>query len=265
MIYQRFRPAAALAPFVECYWYLRRAKTEGEGVERILPDGCTELIFNLRAPFRVHEAAGTVRAQPCALLVGQISRCLQLEPTGDAEILAVRFTPAGAAAFFPFAMAEITDGHAAAGALGAPWNFLEDRLQDDRTTAARLRRIETALLKSSREQPVSRVTRAVARLQECAGQLRIGDLARETGLSTRQLEREFTRRVGLTPKQFARIVRFQRVLRAMSEGGQGWADVAAECGFTDQAHLVNEFRALSGLSPREHFRRETAMGLVFLG
>lgn len=265
MIYQRFSPDASLAPFVECYWHLRRDRSEPAGVERILPDGCTELIFNVRTPFRVVAGEHERRTQPRAMLVGQISRCLLIEPTGAVDIIAVRFTPAGAAAFFPFSLREITDEHAPLAAVEEPWRGLEERLHERRTTAARLRLLEETLLTVRRTMRPGRAAHAVARLRTTDGRMRIRELADELNLSARQLERDFTREVGLTPKQFARIVRFQRVMRAFADGGNGWADVAADCGYTDQAHLVNEFRKLSGLAPRDYFRNETPMGAVFVG
>ncbi len=265
MIYQRFMPAPALAPWVECYWYMRRGAAEGNGVERILPDGCTELIFNLRSPFRVVDDAGRRHTQPCALLVGQLSRRLLLEPTGDTEILAVRFTTAGVGAFFPFAQNTIVDGHAAVDALGKAARELENRLREAATTAARLRLLETALQQWRRHDVPGRLVFAVARLRDCAGQVRVATVADELDVTARQLERDFARWVGLAPKQFARLMRFQRMFRALDAGDARWADVALDCGYCDQAHLVNEFRDLSGLAPREYFRQATAMGAAFAG
>lgn len=233
MIYQRFTPAPALAPFVECFWYLRRSDTGG-GVERILPDGCMELIFNLGAPFRVVDDSAVRRTQPHALLVGQLTRRLLIEPTGAAEILAARFTPTGAAAFFPFGLNEIADGHAAVDALGAAARELEGRLRDAGTTARRLRLLEGALQAWRRHDVPHRVSGAVQRLRAGGGQVRVAAVATEFSVTPRQLERDFTRWVGVSPKQFSRLMRFQRVFRALEAGDARWADVAAECGYCDQ-------------------------------
>ncbi len=263
MFYQRFSPSPALARDVECIWFMRRPAMADGGVERILPDGCMELIFNLGAPFRVVEDDGRRSAQPCALLVGQLSRRLLLEPTGASEILAVRFTPAGAAAFFPFALNAIVDGHAAVDVLGVAARELEARLREAPTTAARLRMLEAALHRWRRRDVPARVAVAVERLRTCAGQVRVATVAQELDVTPRQLERDFARWVGLAPKPFARLMRFQRMFRALDAGDARWAEVAAECGYSDQAHLANEFRELSGLAPTEYFRQATAMGKAF--
>jgi len=77
----------------------------------------------------------------------------------------------------------------------------------------------------------------------------VGAAAGALGVSTRHLERRFKARVGMSPKHFARIARFQRVFRAVEEGGAGWVDAAAECGYYDQAHLIRDFRDLAGEAP----------------
>lgn len=265
MLYQRFSPAPALASAIECYWYLRRPATAAGPVERIVPDGCCELIFNFGEAIRAPVAPGRWETQPTAMLVGQISRCLELAPGGAIELLGVRFHPAGAAAFWPLALQELTDGHAALDALGGGWRDLETRLQDCRTVAARLARLEQALLARHRTGNAGRLAVAVEQLRRSAGTARIADLAAAVNVSARQLERDFTRGVGLPPKQLARIFRCREVLRVVRSGDRRWADVAAACGYFDQAHLVNEFRRLTGATPDAYLRTATELGTVFSG
>src|SRR5580700_8275792 len=84
---------------------------------------------------------------------------------------------------------------------------------------------------------------------ETAGLISVSSLAKRVNLSNRQLERRFLDTVGMTPKRFCRIRRFQRVLQAMEEPCANWADAAVECGYYDQAHLIRDFRRFSGLTP----------------
>jgi len=199
------------------------------------------------------------------MLVGQISRCLEIVPGGAIEMLGVRFHPAGVAAFWPLALNELTDGHVALDALAAPWRELETRLHDARTTAARLALLERTLLARRNRPGRDRLSAAVDRLRGSGGTARIADLAEELNVSARQLERDFTRGVGLSPKQLARIFRCQAVLRAVQRGDRRWADVAQACGYFDQAHLVNEFRLLTGATPEAYLRAATGLGTVFAG
>ena len=89
--------------------------------------------------------------------------------------------------------------------------------------------------------------------------LPVGDVTARLGLSPRRFIRRFAGAVGLTPKRFARVRRFQRVLDAFERGRRvDWARVAADCGYFDQAHLIHDFRGFSGLSPTAYRPRSDA-------
>ena len=89
----------------------------------------------------------------------------------------------------------------------------------------------------------------MARARTCAGRVSVAELACAVGLSTRQLERAFRERVGLGPKTFLRLVRFQRALALLRRPGASLAAIAARCGYFDQAHLVRDFREFAHESP----------------
>jgi AraC-like DNA-binding protein len=87
-------------------------------------------------------------------------------------------------------------------------------------------------------------------IEENPGEIKISEIARQIGLSTRQLERRFKNSAGLTPKQFARARRLRATaVNLLDENKQNWANRAAEMGFSDQAHLTHEFSSLTGRSP----------------
>jgi AraC-like DNA-binding protein len=127
---------------------------------------------------------------------------------------------------------------------------LRERLLAERLPAARVRVLEESLLRVGRRAPVHpAVEHALARL---AGRTpcSIEALALETGYSHKHLIALFRRAVGLTPKIYARIRRFQRVIASASDGrASGWAAVALACDFYDQAHLTRDFQAFAGLAP----------------
>jgi AraC-like DNA-binding protein len=81
------------------------------------------------------------------------------------------------------------------------------------------------------------------------GRVNIDKLAFQAGLSSRQLLRIFFEQTGLTPKHFCRVIRFRHSLSVLTSSKRGgWAQVALECGYYDQAHFDHEFRELSGYS-----------------
>jgi AraC-like DNA-binding protein len=252
MIYRVFPPHPQLARHVECLWYLRKSAEAGAPADRVLPDGRMELVFNLRTPFSEADGAGRFVRQPPAILVGQLSRFILLRPAAESEVLAVRFKPAGAHAFFRVDLDELTDRHVALDRLGREWGELAARIAEAPTLAARVRLLEGALCRRCPpdEAGARRIAAALDRLHAAEETPRIGEVARALGISARQLERVFRREVGLAPKHYARLVRFRRMLGALDRADPQWADLAARAGYSDQPHLVREFREFAGLAPR---------------
>ena len=185
LAYEEHPPPAHLAPFVRCVWRLRGEGDPGRA-DRILPDGCFELIVHRGDPFTCEG-----RIQPAAMVVGQIRRPTIVSSSRRADVLGIRFRPGG---FYAF-----TGIHA---------RELRDEIVD-------LREIDLARRPS---EPDRTVSAAVAQLVQTHGGLRIRDLAGRIGTTERTLERLFERHVGLRPKELARIVRFQASLRGIDPG-----------------------------------------------
>jgi AraC-like DNA-binding protein len=79
-------------------------------------------------------------------------------------------------------------------------------------------------------------------------------LAEELGWSRKRLAARFREEIGLTPKAVARVLRFERAVQLAERGDIGWGRLARECGYYDQAHLIHEFRAISGCTPGTFFQ-----------
>jgi AraC-like DNA-binding protein len=227
MNYREIRPVGPAAEVVDRLWFL---EMDSGPVQRIVPDCRPELIFNLGQPFESFRG-GAWRQQPQSFLVGQLTGPLQVRPAGPARIMGIRFRPEGAAALLRLPMHELTGCeislHDLPAALRSPDSL--DRLV--------------------RNCKVDRLASEAVRLIEAGGgAVDVARLARGLGISTRQLERRFKDAVGLSPKLFCRIQRFQRVFQQI-EAGRGWVETALACGYYDQAHLVRDFRDFSGEAP----------------
>lgn len=98
----------------------------------------------------------------------------------------------------------------------------------------------------------TRLERAMAMLHESAGDVTMSAVAQHAGLSARQLDRGFQRQFGMSPKLLARIARFRRALALGLHARRGaWADIAARCGYADQAHMVRDIREFAGETPEQ--------------
>lgn len=245
MKYREIKPRPELAPYVRCLWELTGT---GSDIERVVPDGCCEIVLNRADPFR---GVDNDRIQPRLMLVGQIPRFIRIQPTGTVDLLGIRFRPGGLFPFVGVSMAELTGERIDLGDVCR-------RLRRDLEGASR-ERVEAILLDRLRKRP-SRVDEAVAAIETTRGDLRIGSLG------TRTLERAFRREVGVPPKVLARIVRFQRVIHAVEATARlDWAGLALDCGYYDQAHLIRDFRHFAGLSPARYFRSEHPLADFFSG
>ena len=181
-------------------------------------------------------------------------------------MIAARFHPATATAFLRGQMHEITDRILALDMVGrASSRNLAERIQVADNDADRIALLEHWLLRACSNEASCRtdVIQATHLIRKSRGQADIASVARGLAISTRTLEREFQRNVGLTPKRFARIIRFRNVLHALTRVQDWrWADVALRCGYSDQAHLVNEFREFSGLPPARFLREGSQMAAL---
>lgn len=221
MPYAEIAPTAALRPWVECFWTRTEDGAPRGGVYRVLPDGCADFVFD------VHSGA--------AMAVGTMTRALVLEP-GNASYIGVRFRPGRAAAFLRIPLAEITDARVR---LGDLWR--------DAPEEPSLPALERALLQRLTPERDARVDVAIDAIVRGAN--RIDDLARDIGISRQHLARQFQHHVGVSPKTFARVMRFRRLVAALPHGAIDWADAALVHGYYDQSHLIDEVRELAGITP----------------
>lgn len=162
----------------------------------------------------------------------------------------IGLTPAGALALLNVPMPELVGRNARlADVLGERREAeLAERLALAPTWQERFELLDDVL--TPKREPDSFVMRAWHRLQQPAHRVRIGELAEQMGVSRRLLQTRFQRDVGLSPKTVARIARFQRSVFQLTRS-KGLPDIAAECGYADQAHFQREMRAMAGLTPTE--------------
>jgi AraC-like DNA-binding protein len=248
--YREVRPRPPLDRFLECFWFVDADPPSAESApERIVPDGCPELIVHLADSFECVDERGSGERQPRSLLVGTLTRPLQVRPQGRVRTMGVRFRPFGLSAFLPVPLHELKDRFTS---LADIWNGtagdLEEVLVMSASDAERVGLVERFLCARQSPEVDGTIQAAVATILRARGQARLEPLARDTGLSLRQIERRFRDAVGVGPKALSRLVRFQEVLRRLS-GDEPWVDVALDCGYYDQAHLIRDFRGFVGLAP----------------
>lgn len=251
MRYREIHPVPSLSRFVECFWTLENDEPlEPAEPERILPDGCVEVILNFGSPFRELREDGRAVTQPGYFVVGQMTRPMLIAANGCVELIGVRFHPGGALPFFAIPMSELTNQVVELDALtGKLNNDLIARVGETKLLTDKVNLLQTLLAKKVNGSTDGSLSDLVTSMMARHGHVSVDELAVEANISNRQLERRFQRDVGLSPKLLCRILRFQQVFRALDQDDANWAVVAADCGYYDQAHLIRDFQQFAGQTP----------------
>ncbi len=233
------RPSPLLRDIVDCFWQCDDALTSAlSDPFEVLPDGCVEVVFVLGG------ARGTM------LAFGTATRGRLFHTQPGTVYLGMRLRPGRLGGLIDAEAYDLTDRHHPLDFLGGrPAGSLLAQLSEAGSVEAQVAAVEQHVARAWRAQPrFDALDRAVAAIQLHAGDIRVEKLVDEVSLSRRQLERQFRDAIGLTPKQFCRVVRFQHVLARLRAGQANRADLAAELGFTDQSHLRRDFIALANRS-----------------
>jgi AraC-like DNA-binding protein len=247
-------PSPPLAKLVEYVWASQGAPAHAK--ERVVPTGTLELAVSLvEDKGRIYDPDGREQClSGVAAVAGAYRRPFTFDTRERASIVGVHFRPGCAGVVLGVPPGELTDRHVDLEALwGRRARELRERLCAATTTEQRFTILEaelTARLDQRHAHPVVRYALdALARPQ-----VRVVDFAKRAGLSQRRLIEVFTADVGLTPKRFGRILRFQRATALARSAAIDWTRVAHECGYYDQAHLIRDFRELADVTPSELMR-----------
>jgi AraC-like DNA-binding protein len=260
MLYLTYAPKPPISEFVDYFWLFDGGQTPRK--ERIVPSGTTELVINLRDDqIRIHNLAQSKQQKRFsgAVLSGPYSSTFVVDAMQHESMLGVHFKPGGALPFLGALASELTDAHADLADLwGRSGLELREHLCDVGTPWQRFQIMEETLtnrLRRSRKGHVA-VTIALNGFGPYGTGSSVRDVARDVGICQRRFSKVFAAQVGLTPKVFCRILRFQRV-RTLADQIEkpDWAQIASICGYFDQSHLINDFEEFSGSTPTSYLRR----------
>lgn len=257
---QTYIPQAPLGRYVHMLWYWQGYHPP-HPKERILPCGTMELVINLadeRLCLYYPDEGYQPRSFYGPIVAGARSRFFLVDTVRPASILAVWFKPGAAQPFFNVSARDLHNLHVPLEALwGAQAAFdLYHQLLEAPTAAARFHLLEAALcarLANAAERHHA-VEYALSAFSVVPHDYSVSRVVEQIALSPTRFIQVFSEDIGLTPKLFCRVQRFQAaVQRIARRQSTSWAEVAAACGYFDQAHLINEFQALAGITPTLYF------------
>lgn len=249
--FRRVLPLVALQPFIRCYWSIGGGVSLSEPREELFhPDGGSSLLFNFSADYRLDGVL-----QPPIIFDATYDQVLRLKLQGPVDMLGVRFRPYGAWPFLAQSMHECVTVSRAQVVDAPVWQQLHSRLAECVDTQARYHYLDQWFLQQrpGLDSDAVLTQQLVSMIARQAGVLRIDTLAQHWQLHPRKLERLFRRYVGVTARDYAQLCRLVRAKALLKHAPVlNLAELAALCGFYDQAQLTKQFKSVYHTTPMKY-------------
>jgi len=261
----RADPSPQLAGVVKEYW-------EVEGTldafrETLLPNGFVEIMYNLGPPHRVLEGP-SAGVWDRSWFSGLQERSLMIESLNGTHLLSARLHPLGAREMFGAPVAGAANLVVALETvIGAASAMMREELTSADSPLQRFEVLDRCLLTqlSALEPSPLFVREASAQIEAAHGNVRVGDLHKSLGASRKHLAVTFTRHLGMPAKSYAQIHRFLWTLEQLRQNDEvDWSVLAHEAGYSDQSHLVRDFRRVGAATPTEYLRQRAPNGDALL-
>ena len=263
MFFVHRRPRPPLDRFVDLVWMCRQPAGP-HLLERVLPTGAPQFIINLKEDqTRLYDPQRGYRciATAGSVLSGVHSRFKVIDTSEQEHVAGVAFRPGGTVAFLRVPAHETADRDVPLADLIGPCRTasLRERLLASGSAEAGLEAIETALLELGASRSIHpAVSFALNAFDRAPNTTSIAAVTGAIGMSAKRFIERFKNDVGVTPKRYCRIRRFQQALGSAHRAhGVDWAQVALDCGYFDQAHFIHDFRSFAGVTPTAYLAART--------
>lgn len=268
MNYQVYPPPPELQSFVKCFWTLDDdGVVENPTKQRVLPDGCMEMIFHYGDLYQQYFEDGSSIIQPRSFVFGQITTYIEIAPTGNTGLVAARFLPDGLSPFLEIAVSSLTNKAVPVDdVFGDKGKLLEEHVIAATDNRERIKLIESFLLSRLVDpQTINVITKnCVDIIFQSQGQLDVIELAGKLKINRRNMERKFVAAIGMSPKQLSRVVRLQATLKMLDQKNfSSLTSLAYENGYYDQAHFIKDFKEFTGISPKSFFSENLRLATLF--
>ncbi|MBD2753492.1 helix-turn-helix domain-containing protein [Spirosoma validum] len=243
-----------LQPFVKVICSVENDSSIGSPAPvRVLPDASVELFVNFCEPQQVAPAGEIASLLSRSFITSRMNKFMTVRTHSQVGFVSVWFFDGSAYPFFPVSMHDVTNQAIDLRELwGRSADEMQDRVDKTETTAQRVQLIQQYLIAQLRKfgQPDAGIGFCIGQINRTNGQLSLEDLANRTGITNRHLVRRFNQCIGLSPKEFARIITFRNALKHLKKyPSLSLTEIAYESGYYDQAHFIRACRDHAGLTP----------------
>lgn len=261
MDYKTYKPHPDLESLVKFYWTLEVPFDPNNHKQKIIPDGCIEMTFNLGDKIRRYISENEFLINPNAMVMGQRTKSYYILPVGDVDTIAICFYPHGFANFVNTPFEKLVDKETPIAELFGQTvaDTLEQQIIHATDTRQRIEVIETFLLKKLNEEAtISNIVKStVDTLLKTNGSTAISVILEGDLSKRRQLERHFKKQIGISPKQLSKVIRLQATLQMLlNQKTERLTDLAYENEYFDQNHFIKDFKEFVGITPKEFLDSE---------
>ncbi|MCJ8292342.1 MAG: AraC family transcriptional regulator [Crocinitomicaceae bacterium] len=269
MDYQTYEPHIDLKSLISCYWTLEVPAESDAQRQRIIPDGTIEMAFILGDDIKRYTSENEFIIQPRAMVLGQTIEPFYIEPTGYVNTFAIRFYPYGFANFVTMPLKDFANKETPLELLFGEKtaNKLEQKIIKATNSSERIEIIENFLLdKLNKKTTIDNIVKTtVDALLATNGSASISTILKEDLSKRRQLERNFKKQIGVSPKQLGKVIRLQTALKMLlNKETENLTEIAYESKYFDQAHFIKDFKEFTGINPKEFLGNENmALSTLF--
>jgi AraC-like DNA-binding protein len=223
--------------------------------DRVYPCGYATMVFHYGSPSKFRKKNSSKYIEPNLVICGQQTNYYDLSLSGKTGMILIVFRPHGVKSFFNFPITELLNENISLQDLiNNEAIELEDKLLSSPNNKQRIAHLENFLIgRLIYNNEFERVEHAIKMIENAKGQIKAQNIAYEVCLGIKQFERTFSKYVGINPKKFASIIRFQNVIQMNSKGKRSLSQIAVDSGYYDQSHFIHDFKNLTGLTPKAFF------------
>ncbi len=250
---ESIKPTGILSKYINNYFIVENDNSEDYlPNERVYPCGYATLVFHYGSPSIFQKKDSIKNIEPNLVICGQQTSYYDLSLSGKTGLILIVFKPHGVKSFFNFPITELLNENLSLhDLLNNEAIELEDKLFNSPNNILRITLLENFLIKRLiQNNEFERVEHAIKTIENSKGQIKTQDIAHEICLGIKQLERTFSKYVGINPKKYASIIRFQNVIQINSKNDKSMSQLAYDNGYYDQSHFIHDFKSLTGLTPK---------------
>lgn len=254
------KPTEILSKYIKNYFIVEIDNSiDFISKERVFPCGNATLVFHYGSPSKFQKKNSSEYIEPNIVICGQQTNYYDLSLSGKTGMILIVFKPHGVKSFFNFPITELLNENLSLQDLANNDAIeLNDKLFNSSTNEQRINHLENFLIQRLiQNEDFDRVDHAVKMIKNSKGQIKTHEIAQEVCLGIKQFERIFSKHVGLNPKKFTSIIRFQNVIQMKRKyKTSNMYQLAFDNGYYDQSHFIHDFKSLTDLTPRNFFNKK---------